>query len=115
MATVTRVYQIDDLDGTEEDVSTVLFSLDKVNYEIDLSAANEARLREKLERFVDAATPVKAQAPAVRKQARKQAKSAPAGKEQAQAVRDWARSQGLTVSERGRISKSVQDAFDEAH
>ena len=115
MTLVTRSYLVDDLDGSDEDVSTILLALDKVNYEIDLSAANEAQLGEKLERFVDAATPVKAQVPAVRNQGRKQAKSAPVGKDQAQAVRDWARNQGLTVSERGRISKSVQEAFEAAH
>jgi len=51
MATVTRTYMIDDLDGSEEDVSTVLLSLDKKDFEIDLSADNEARLRENLALF----------------------------------------------------------------
>jgi hypothetical protein len=113
MATVTRTYMIDDLDGSEEDVSTVLFSLDKKDFEIDLSAANAERLREKLVRFVDAAKAVKPQRG--RETARKAVKSEPAGREQAQAIRDWARNQGLTVSERGRISAAVQQAFDEAH
>jgi hypothetical protein len=48
MATVTRVVMTDDLDGSEDDVKTVRIALDKVGYEIDLSAANEARLRDKL-------------------------------------------------------------------
>ncbi len=55
MVTVTHTYMIDDLDGSEDDVSTVLFALDKKDlfaldkkdYEIDLSAANAERLREK--------------------------------------------------------------------
>ena len=45
MATVTHTYMIDDLDGSEDDVSTVLFALDKKDYAIDLSAANAERLR----------------------------------------------------------------------
>ena len=53
---ITRTYMIDDLDGSEEDVSTVLLSLDKKDFEIDLSADNEARLRENLARFVDNGT-----------------------------------------------------------
>src|SRR5665811_550209 len=61
MATVTRTYMIDDLDGSEEDVSTVLFSLDRKDFEIDLSAANAEQLRGKLAKFIDAATPVKPQ------------------------------------------------------
>ena len=59
MATVTRTYLVDDLDESEEDVDNVLFALDGTNYEIDLSAANAGRLREKLARFIDAASPVK--------------------------------------------------------
>ena len=41
--------------------------------------------------------------------------TAPVAREQAQAVRDWARNNGYTVSERGRIPKNVQEAFDNAH
>ena len=52
MALVTRTFKTDDLDGSEDDVSTVLFALDKINYEIDLSAANDARLRDKLAKFL---------------------------------------------------------------
>jgi hypothetical protein len=56
MALVTRTYLTDDLDGSEDDVSTVRLALDKVSYEIDLSAVNEARLRDKLAKFVAAGT-----------------------------------------------------------
>jgi hypothetical protein len=37
------------------------------------------------------------------------------GRDQVQAVRDWARQNGYTVSARGRIPKSIQDAFAAAH
>jgi len=46
MATVTRTFLVDDLDGSTEDVETVRISLDGTDFEIDLSAANAARLRE---------------------------------------------------------------------
>ena len=80
MATVTRTYLIDDLDGSKDDVENVLLALDGMSYEIDLSAANAGRLREKLERFVAAASPVKAvkSAPAGRGPKGKAAKTAPA-------------------------------------
>ena len=91
MATVTRTYLLDDLDGSDDEVSTVRLHLDKKDYEIDLSAANEERLREKLAKFLDAATPVgprRARTTA----ARKTVKAIPASRDQTQAIREWARS-----------------------
>ena len=58
MATVTRTFLVDDLDGSTEDVENVRISLDGTDFEIDLSAANAARLREKLARYVDHGTRV---------------------------------------------------------
>lgn len=119
MATVTRTYLVDDLDGAEEDVETVLLALDGTNYEIDLSASNAGRLREKLDRFVAAASPVKAakSAPARRGPTGKAAKTAhvPSTRDQVQAIREWAKSAGYEVSSRGRISKAIQEAFEAAH
>ena len=37
------------------------------------------------------------------------------GREQLQAIRDWARKAGYGVSERGRISQQIRDAFEAAH
>jgi len=111
MATVTSTYLVDDLDGSEDDVSTVRFHLDKRDYDIDLGAANEERLREKLAKFLDAATPVgprRARTTAARK-------TVPASRDQTQAIREWARGAGYVVSERGRIPKNVQEAFNQAH
>ena len=115
MALVTRTYKTDDLDGSESDVNSVRFALDKVSYEIDLSPANEARLRDKLAKFVDAATQVKNN-PATRP-GRKPAATASSrpDKEQTQAIREWARTNGHQVSARGRISAAIQEAFNAAH
>jgi hypothetical protein len=54
MATKTKVVLIDDLTGDPAD-TTVNFSLDKTEYEIDLSNDNAAELRETLARYVNAA------------------------------------------------------------
>jgi hypothetical protein len=70
MATVTRTFLVDVLDGSVDDVHSESFSLDRKNYEIDMGAANAARLREKLSRFVDAATPVRPAPWAIRRQDR---------------------------------------------
>ncbi len=110
MATVTRTYLVDDLDGSEEDVISVSFSLDKKDYEIDLSAANEARLRTngpsssmRPLHFTPGGRVVRSSA----------IKAAPVGKEQSRAIREWARSNGYEFSARGRISAAIQKAFDE--
>ena len=115
MATVTRTFVVDDIDGSQDDVSTVQIALDNVSYEIDLSADNAARLREKLARFVDNGKRVTTHPRGRKTASRRVGATAPVGHEQAQAVRDWARNNGYTVSERGRIPKNVQEAFDNAH
>ncbi len=112
MATVTRTFLVDDLDGSTEDVENVRLSLDGTNFEIDLSAANAARLRENLSRYVDHGTRV---TPQKTRRSRRGAKPVASGRDQVQAVRDWARRNGYTVSARGRISRSILDALDAAH
>ena len=109
MATVTRVLLIDDLDQSEA-AETVEFNLDKQDYFIDLSAPNADRLREKLQRFVDAATPVTAKAVPV-KRSRGKAAAVATSKQDTQAIRAWAEQAGLKVSARGRIAQTVQDAY----
>jgi nucleoid-associated protein Lsr2 len=112
MALVTRTYMTDDLDGSEGDVSTVRIALDKIDYEIDLSAANEARLRDKLARFVDAATELKTKPTTSRRGPKSAAVSTTRpDKEQTQAIREWAKANGYQVSDRGRISAAIQEAF----
>ena len=111
MATVTRTYLVDDLDGTEDGVETVRFSIDKHEYEIDLGAENAAMLRDKLERFVQAGHELRQS----RRVVRQQVISGAVSKEQTQAIRHWARENGLQVSERGRIPANVREAFEAAH
>lgn len=113
MTSVTRSYLVDDLDGSTENVNTIQFTLDNMNYEIDLSAKNEARLRDKLAKFLDAATPVRQQHTS--RASRRDKQSIPAIREQTQAVRDWAKGAGYAVAVRGRIPKNVQEAYDQAH
>ena len=105
-------FLVDDLDGSAEEVETVHLSLDGADFEIDLSAQNADRLRGKLAKFIENGTRVTAQKP---RRTLRAVRPAPSGRDQVQAVRDWARKHGLTVSDRGRIAKSVQEAFDAAH
>ncbi|MFT4218829.1 MAG: Lsr2 family protein [Micropruina sp.] len=108
MARKTVVTHIDDIDGTTAD-ETVTFSLDKVDYEIDLSSANAAALREALSAYVGAARRLGGQA--ARGRGTRPARTDP---EQLAAMRRWARENGFEVSDRGRVSKVVRDAYNAA-
>jgi hypothetical protein len=56
MAQKTIVQLVDDLDGTaSDDIATVMFGLDGVSYEIDLTEGNASNFRKSLEEFVAAA------------------------------------------------------------
>lgn len=114
MATVTRTYMIDDLNGSEDEVETVHFAVDGAQYEIDLNPENATRLREKLERFIEAASQVKTPRSATGRQEKKSTPRA-TGRDEVRAIREWATANGYEVSATGRISKAIQEAFDAAH
>jgi hypothetical protein len=121
MAQRTTVTLVDDLDQGEAD-ETVEFGVDGSFYEIDLSDANAARLRHALADYVASARRLggrrrvgRAARPTRPAASSRTAGRASVDREQNQAIRDWARRQGLTVSERGRISTGVIEAYNEAH
>ncbi|MFP5335177.1 MAG: histone-like nucleoid-structuring protein Lsr2 [Actinomycetes bacterium] len=113
MAQKVQVVLVDDLDGGEAD-ETVSFALDGVSYEIDLTSANAARLRDELAPWVGHARRVGGRSSGGRRSARKQAASSSGGADTAK-VREWARENGYKVSERGRISADVMEAYAKAH
>ena len=101
----------DDLDGGEADRS-VEFGLDGVNYTIDLSEKNVAKLRKVLDPYLNVATRVGRSGAAERGVRR--AAPAPSGRasrDQNQAIREWASNNGFEVSERGRIPSSIVEAY----
>ena len=108
MAQRVQVMLIDDVDGSEG-AETVTFALDGVTYEIDLSEKNAAKMRGDLASWVGHGRRVSGRSASPRP-ARKTA----AGGTDSSAVREWARANGHTVSERGRISASVMDAYNAA-
>lgn len=112
MAQKVVVSLVDDIDGGVAE-ETVAFGLDGKNYEIDLSSANAGKLREAVAAFVAAAR----RPGSSRRGGRRSAPATSTGstdREQSQAIRDWAREQGMTVSDRGRISAEVRQAYAEA-
>src|SRR6478672_5065214 len=110
MATQTTVTVTDDLDGSAN-AKEVTFSLNGESWTIDLSAKNRAALEKALKPYIVKATRQGRRRPttSVKRTARRTAGA------DLPAVRDWANSNGYQVSERGRISAAVQQAYDAAH
>jgi nucleoid-associated protein Lsr2 len=112
VAQKVTVQLVDDLDGSAAD-ETVEFGLDGVAYQIDLSSANAEKIRELLGDYVSHARRSGARRRAAANAVR--GRSAAVDREQNQAIREWARKRGLKVSERGRISAEVLDAYHQAN
>lgn len=105
MAQKVQVVLIDDIDGGPAD-ETVRFTVDGTTYEIDLSAANAARLRNAVAEFVGHARKAPGRSTARRPRGASSGKSAE--------IRAWARNQGLAVNERGRIPADLAAKFEAA-
>lgn len=102
MAKVVTETFVDDLDGSTEDVHTYRFGVPHPDipgrnavYDIDLSRENYQKLATLLQPYVEAARFVAGTRPRVDNAA----------------VRAWAKEQKILISERGRIPKSVMDAY----
>ncbi len=105
MATKTEVRLVDDLTGEAAD-TTVTFSLDGTNYELDLSDKNADEMRESFAKYVNSARKVSGAG----RRGGRAAKPAFSEVDPA-AVRAWAAGQGIAVSPRGRISKDVVEQY----
>lgn len=105
MARQTITVLTDDLDGGDAD-RTVEFGLDGVQYTIDLSDKNVAKLRKALDPFLTVATR------AGRTGRQTATSSRVNSRETNQAIRGWAGKNGWDVSERGRIPASVAEAYN---
>lgn len=103
MAQKHQIILIDDLDGSEAD-ETVTFGLDGVSYEIDLSAEHAEELRESINSWVECARRTGGRA------SRRGTRKASSDLDTAD-VRQWARENGYEVSDRGRISATIMDAY----
>lgn len=112
MVQKVTVELVDDLDGTVAE-ETVEFGLDGVAYQIDLSSVNAEKIRDALADFVAHARRGGAHKRTAGTAPR--SRSAAVDREQNQAIREWARKRGLKVSERGRISAEVLEAYHQAN
>ncbi|MFV0633706.1 histone-like nucleoid-structuring protein Lsr2 [Demequina sp.] len=106
MAQKVQVVLVDDLDGGEAH-ETVSFSIDNVAYEIDLSNEHAAELRADFARW-------KAKARRVSSSKRAAGAGRPRRADSVK-IRAWAKANGYDISERGRISTEIRDAYAAAH
>lgn len=114
MATKLVEQLFDDLDGSEISEGggeSIEFSYRGIDYRIDVSSANSAKMDKALRPYVMAAA-------TVRKPSRKANRQAAGAKETTPddraAIREWARRNGIAVSGRGRLSAEVIAAFNAA-
>ncbi len=103
MGTKTVVTMYDDLTDEPAD-TTVSFGLDGRDYELDLTDANAAEMRQALGKYVEAGRKVGGTR-------RRRRGSSSVADVDPKAVRAWASAKGYEVSNRGRIPAAVIEAY----
>ncbi|WP_406004610.1 Lsr2 family protein [Streptomyces sp. NBC_00987] len=96
-----------DLSG-KPDAATAVFGLGGTWYEVDLTPEERKKLEQALEPYL------KVGRKADKKPTKKQVVPETTAEEREE-IRKWAKKKGLEFAERGRIPKTVQKAYDEAH
>jgi hypothetical protein len=108
MAKRVETVLVDDLDGSTAEES-VNFGLDGISYEIDLNSAHAQELRDALAKWTGYARRTGG------RKARGTGASRSANSEQLAEIRRWASENGYKVSDRGRVSAVVREAYERAH
>jgi hypothetical protein len=104
MASKVIVKLEDDLDGTEA-AETVHFALEGVEYEIDLSEQNAAKLRECVAGYVEKARKIGGRG----RRSRSHLQIV-----DSKSIRKWAEANGIELSTRGRIPADVISQYQAA-
>jgi len=115
MAQKTQVILTDDLDGSEA-TQTITFAFQGTSYEIDLNDEHAASIEESFAEWISNARKTtggrSGGAPARSSSSRS---SSSPKRSDLDAVRAWARENGHEISDRGRVSNKVLEAYDAAH
>ena len=118
MARQTIELLIDDLDGSRLDEGqgdTVTFAFQGAEYTIDLSQKHVDEFHDAMAKYIAAAQKVSGRRPSSSSaSSRPNSAGAKPDKNQLGAVRAWARENGHKVSDRGRVSQEVLDAYNAA-
>lgn len=116
MAQKTIVTLVDDLTGEEaEHISTVEFTLDGMAYELDLSDENSTNLHDALSEYVKAARKIggrRRSGPRPGRAIKNTGRAAGYNRETLKSIREWAKKNGHNVSDRGRLSAKVVQAWE---
>jgi len=122
MARQIVVEHVDDIDGTpivEGKGETIVFSVNGIDYEIDLSAKNAKEFHKKLDHYIGHATRVggRLSRSAGRLTSGGEVKRKPTrqDRDHVRAVREWAQEQGYDIGVRGRIPTEITEAYNAAH
>lgn len=101
---------IDDI-SQDEGAREVIFSVDGLEYAIDLNDKHLTALKTALKPYIAAATPL---GRVIRSSGRKPKASSGDGPDP-KLVREWALKHGHQIGDRGRIKQDVMDAYLAAH
>ena len=104
----------DDLDGSP-DAETISFSYAGTDYTIDLAKKNRTAFEKALKPYLDAATGVSSRRSSRSSSSGSRSSARRRSSVDTAAVRAWAQENGMEVSERGRISRGVLEAYHAAH
>lgn len=107
MAQRVQVQLLDDITG-EEAAETITFGLDGVSYEIDLTADNAHQLRDELSIYLEKGRKVRGRSAAPQR-------FKASARDETHRIREWAEKNGYSPSSRGRISKSIIEAYQAAN
>ena len=114
MARKVVVELVDDIDGTVfgEDGESITFSVNGVDYEIDLKGKHASKFHKQIGFFIEHATRVGGRK---RRSDRPVAPDAPPRRGNGKEIRAWAAEQGYEISSRGRIPAEIEQAYQDAH
>lgn len=107
MAMKRTVTLVDDIDGSSAAAETVTFNLDGVDYEIELTVKHAKQIRSAFKPWVEAGRRAGGRRRTVPTSTTRELEPA--------MLRDWARKNGYEVSPRGRLSKSIVEAYAAAN
>ena len=107
MAKTTITQVTDDLDGSAN-AEEVRFAYDGTEYTIDLAKKNRTAFEKALKPYLNAATKVGSRGGGQRRRIKSGSSTRPNLAE----IRAWAKHQGMEVSERGRVSRRIIEAYD---
>lgn len=106
---------VDDIDGAEDDVQTVTFTIDGRSFEIELATKNRTKFNAQQEYWISHARSTGKRKTSSTPSVKTKATGSGLSSDEMKAIREWARKQGMQISDRGRIHADIRKAYEEAH